>query len=474
MRRSRLSVERFISRTERVAGRARGQGRVNGARVPGTGTGTGTAGVLLFLALASLAGFTGLMLLGHEPFATWYYLFAWFPTLVAADAVVALLGAAGPRGSFLLLSRPRHLLSVLGWSSVIWLFYELFNLRLQNWYYVLVPEDRVVRWAFTVIAFATVLPAVFLSERILRGLRVAWNVRWKPLRMTAPRLHGIQLVGLVFLVLVLAWPRYFFPLVWGATTLIIEPIVYRRAPDRSILGDLEKGEPGRLLRLLLGGMAIGLFWELFNIRARAKWIYTVPGLEDVKLFEMPVLGFFGFPPFAVECFVLWQALVIVGAAVPGQPDARFPTRSSRRVLAATLGVVFSAAILFAMEGRTWDSFRPALADIVDSSGAALRDAGYDAFELARANTDQVARVAGVERDRAESWIRFARLATLRGIGATNARQLQSIGIHDVETLARVDANELIARLDAIRDRPVVPARIRVWLRAARAAAERDG
>ena len=33
-----------------------------------------------------------------------------------------------------------------------------------------------------------------------------------------------------------------------------------------------------------------------------------PGWESLKLFEMPILGFFGFPPFAVECFVLVQFL----------------------------------------------------------------------------------------------------------------------------------------------------------------------
>jgi hypothetical protein len=28
-------------------------------------------------------------------------------------------------------------------------------------------------------------------------------------------------------------------------------------------------------------------------------------LGNVKIFEMPVLGFLGFPPFAVECWVIY-------------------------------------------------------------------------------------------------------------------------------------------------------------------------
>jgi hypothetical protein len=31
----------------------------------------------------------------------------------------------------------------------------------------------------------------------------------------------------------------------------------------------------------------------------------VPVFGDIKIFEMPVLGYFGFPPFAVECFAMY-------------------------------------------------------------------------------------------------------------------------------------------------------------------------
>ena len=33
-----------------------------------------------------------------------------------------------------------------------------------------------------------------------------------------------------------------------------------------------------------------LLWELLNSVARAQWIYTVPGLEGAKLFEMPAIS----------------------------------------------------------------------------------------------------------------------------------------------------------------------------------------
>lgn len=417
--------------------------------------------------LVALGTFTALMLTGREPFATYFYLLSWYPVLLAADGVVALLGAAGRRGEFLLLSRPRFALHVLGWSAVIWLFYEAFNFRLQNWYYVNVPASRIVRWGLTIVAFATVLPAVFLSERILGGLGVAARLRWGRLRMTPPRLRALQGLGVAFLVLALGWPRWFFPLVWGGTTLIVEPWVYRRDPARSILGDLERGAPGRLLRLLLGGMAIGLLWECLNINARAKWIYTVPGLEDVKLFEMPVLGFFGFPPFALECFVLWQALVLAGAAVPREADPALPSAPWRRVGGAAVAAAFSILVLVGMDRvRTWDSYRPTLTAL-GLPASDLVAAGYpDPFALAAATPSAVAAATGAPEPAAREWVEEARLTTLRGIGADNVALLREVGIADVEQLADAAPQALVDTLEAVSPRPIVPARVRVWVRGA--------
>lgn len=411
------------------------------------------------------------MLRGREPFASFYYIFAWYGTLLAAEGVVALTGGAGERGRFLLLDRPAHLLSMLGWSAVIWLFYEVWNFRLENWYYVFLPNTWAVRWVGTIVAFATVLPAVFLSEAVLNGLGVARDARSRTFAVTPALLRRLQIAGVVMMVLVLAFPRYCFPLVWGATTLFVEPIVYRRAPGRSLLGDLAAGRPGRLYRLLLGGAAIGLLWEMYNIRARMKWIYTVPGLEELKLFEMPVLGFFGFPPFAIECFVLWQLLVIAGLAVPRRGRA-LPVSRRRRLAAVAGAVAFSAVVLAVMENRTVSSLGPRVHDVPAAPVAKLQAAGLDAFALAQAEPEIVAAVTASDPAQAREWVEFARLATLRGIGAHNARALNRIGITSVEALATADPAQIADRLEQLGEH-VVDARVRVWVRAARRAAYAD-
>jgi predicted flap endonuclease-1-like 5' DNA nuclease len=431
------------------------------ARTPGIPATVIVAGILI------LCGATTGLLRGVEPFATFYYHFAWISVLLVMDGVIALRGAAGAKGEFLLLDRPRHLLSLMAWSAVVWIFYELLNFRLQNWYYINLPTTLSIRWLSTLVAFASVLPAVFLSFTVMRSFGVAENVRWKPFSI-ADRLHWLRIAGVIMMALVLVWPKYFYPLVWGATTLLVEPWVYRRSPKRSLLHDLEHGRPARLLRLLAGGVLIGFLWESLNIAARAKWIYTVPGLEDLKLFEMPLLGFFGFPPFALECFVLWQALVVAGVALP-RDGVRFPASGRRRMLAPVAALALCAVVLWQMDRATISSFRPHLNGVAGEEAPVLASAGLDVYSLARSSRAEVAAKTGLPIDSAVVYVERARLTTLRGIGAHYALLMQASGIATVDDLARADAHDLIENIERLSGERLKPARVRVWIKGAKLA-----
>ena len=59
---------------------------------------------------------------------------------------------------------------------------------------------------------------------------------------------------------------------------------------------------------MAGGFACGALWEFWNYWAGSKWIYSVPFFQNWKIFEMPLLGFLGFPPFALECWILYHLL----------------------------------------------------------------------------------------------------------------------------------------------------------------------
>jgi hypothetical protein len=291
------------------------------------------------------------------------------------------------------------------------------------------------------------------------------QVRWPKLRVTPRLLRNTQIAGVLTLVLAMIWPKYCFPLVWGTMTLLLEPSVYRTDPERSLLRDLEEGRPGRLLRVLIGGAMIGFCWELFNIRARGKWIYTVPFFEDLKLFEMPLLGFFGFPPFAVDCFVIWQWLVLKGVAVPLSGKA-VPASRARRVSVTIAAVAFCLAVLAGMEVRTISSVTPHLAELPGVPAAQLTRAGFNVFRLAEASPDEMASLASVPPQTAQAWIDEARLSGLRGIGSRNTRDLLTVCIRSVEELATADPKRLAVTLRQVTGHEVIDARVRVWVRAA--------
>ena len=66
----------------------------------------------------------------------------------------------------------------------------------------------------------------------------------------------------------------------------------------------EEGTPVRLVSLFAAGLICGVLWEFWNYWAHAKWVYTVPIMQDFKVFEMPLVGYLGFPAFALECFAM--------------------------------------------------------------------------------------------------------------------------------------------------------------------------
>ncbi len=58
--------------------------------------------------------------------------------------------------------------------------------------------------------------------------------------------------------------------------------------------------------LAMAGMVCGFFWEMWNILAMPKWYYTIPFFDVAKIFEMPLLGYGGYIPFAWELYAMYQ------------------------------------------------------------------------------------------------------------------------------------------------------------------------
>ncbi len=391
------------------------------------------------------------------------------------------LGRSADRSPWL--GHPRFAISTLAWSVPVWLVFELANFRMANWYYVMANPDLGIRRLGTVLAFGTVLPAIFLAYRAVSRHRPGESWRTPPMGWLTAHPRTLQCIGFGFAGLALWRPATFFPLIWGSVTLILEPFNLARDPRTSLIADLAEGRPGRLVRLLLAGAAVGLTWELLNSIALTRWIYTVPGLESLKLFEMPMLGYLGFPVFALDCFVVYHSLVHLGVAIPGweAPDpvpsaagrARVrpvPSGSGARLrmlLAVSAAALFSSGVMWGMDRWTVDSYHAPLVDLAEVAPGApepLTAAGFGSVAAVAAARSSDLVGVGITPEAAERWLGWAGLTLLRGMGAENAAALEAAGIGSICMLAYAEPERV---RDAIRARRADPhagsaARIRVW------------
>ncbi|MGE5047510.1 MAG: hypothetical protein ACM3PC_02995 [Deltaproteobacteria bacterium] len=193
---------------------------------------------------------------------------AWIGVIVALDGLARFRRGTSP------LRTASDLLAAAAASVVFWDVFELVNLRLRNWWYVGVSPSPLAGAVFAAVSFATVLPAARLGLAQLDGAE--------------PRPGGHRLAkaaaGAAMLLLALAFPRYAFPLAWLFLWPVCEALAGVRVP----------------LRAMALGLPLGLLWESLNWRCARGWFYTVPFFDRPRLFEMPLPGYLGYLPFALE------------------------------------------------------------------------------------------------------------------------------------------------------------------------------
>jgi hypothetical protein len=251
-----------------------------------------------------------------EPFATWFFSFAWWSYILLADAAVF-----ARQGKSLLMNRLSELPKLALASVTCWLIFELINFSLGNWHYQGVPQSTFWRWLGYAVAFATVLPGIFQTRDLLAAFGVWACVRSPAREPGTAWMPPATIAGLVMLLLPFLWPRYFFPLPWVAFIFLLDPFCYLGG-GRSLWADWCRGDRREVYLLLLAGLICGFFWESWNYWAKAKWIYTLPFFNVGRIFEMPVLGYLGFPPFAVECAVMYNFLTLLQERVLVHPWAK--------------------------------------------------------------------------------------------------------------------------------------------------------
>lgn len=415
-----------------------------------------------------------------EPFYSWFYPFAWWSYIVICDSLVY-----RRKGNSLIISRTGEFFLLIFWSLVIWLFFEFINLFIRNWYYINTTPLPWVQAAGFIVSYGTVLPGLFETMELLETTSLLKNSRSKPFKVTNRWYVASFIVGMICLFLPFLLPQYTFPLVWGSLIFLLEPFNHHFG-GRSLLKDWEKGSPRKFYLLLLAGMICGLLWEFWNFWANTKWVYTVPFFEKIKLFEMPLLGFFGFPPFTVECYVIMSFIGLFRGKRSWEED-QYRMQISRKRPILLRGIVFIilsawCLLMFRMIDRyTIQSYYSYLEDLAPKGAEEinrLRKAGINSIEelieLADNKTDieRLSRKSGLSIPRLNGLIDAALMTSLIGIGTKNTLLLKEAGIKKMADLADEDPSSLTERLRkdhrlAPKEKSPTEAMVMIWVRAAK-------
>ncbi len=234
-----------------------------------------------------------------QPFANWYFPIVWLGYILVVDALIYKL-----KKDSLLSNRKSELFGLFIVSILFWYLFEFLNLATHNWSYS-GTQSIINKNLFGTLAFATVLPALFETVELIRALNLFSHTKLKKhYRITKFFLHTMMLLGFLCFFLPYFFPRLAFPLIWLSFFLLLDPLNYLHQQP-SIIGHLKDRRLTIPLSLLLAGITLGFLWEFWNYWALPKWTYDIPYLGFLKLFEMPVLGYLGYFPFALELYAMY-------------------------------------------------------------------------------------------------------------------------------------------------------------------------
>ena len=237
-----------------------------------------------------------------EPFASWYFPFIWFGYIFFIDALVYKI-----KGSSLVSNRFKTFLGLVLISAFFWYIFELTNVSLNNWTYK--GLENLVKSSglklFTILSFATVLPALFETTELIQAVHLFENSKLKVKhKITKGFLHGMMIFGIICILLPTILPSFAFPLIWLGFFFLLDPINYLKEQP-SIIKHIKDKKLTIPLSLLFAGIILGFLWEFWNYWAVPKWTYNILFVSFFKIFEMPILGYLGYFPFAFELYAMY-------------------------------------------------------------------------------------------------------------------------------------------------------------------------
>ncbi|HEY7346872.1 MAG TPA: hypothetical protein VH599_01040 [Ktedonobacterales bacterium] len=242
-----------------------------------------------------------------DPFYRYSFFPLWFSFIIVLDAL-----NKARTGSSLMTRAPAKFAQMFALSALFWWLFEAFNIPVQNWHYIYDHTYSAAEQIFVqTLDFTTVLPVVMEMAELwtsFKGLRPRLPAYATGPRASAPTAARLMLLGGACVILPFLFPQQAFMLIWLSVVLLLDPL-NNLMGRKSALAHLKVRDWRFFVALPLAALTCGFFWEMWNFFSLPKWYYTVPYVGFARVFEMPILGYTGYLPFALELFALYQFLL---------------------------------------------------------------------------------------------------------------------------------------------------------------------
>ncbi len=234
---------------------------------------------------------------------SWGFFPLWLGYILTVDAIIFYLR----EGDSLLSRNFKQFISLFLISAPFWWLFELIDMRTQYWIYLGRQYFTDLEYfIFATISFSIVIPAVMETSELFGSFKWVQNIKkgWK-VGGSRKLQAGLFIAGWLMLAVVFWKPQYGAAFVWMSFYCIIDPINYYLG-NKSLLYFTKRGDWRPILALTLGCLMCGFFWEMWNYYSFPKWTYDVPFVNFWHIFEMPLIGYLGYIPFAFDIYAVYH------------------------------------------------------------------------------------------------------------------------------------------------------------------------
>ncbi|MFK7923063.1 MAG: hypothetical protein AB8H47_13960 [Bacteroidia bacterium] len=224
-------------------------------------------------------------------------------------------------GKSIISMNPRELLAIGVASMGGWMLFQYLNFYVQgNWYY---PQSGLLSDShfllYSILGSGGLMPMAFEMYTLLRTIKwlppryengIKWDApKWLKLAVMIGMMGGMLFTGYS--------PDSLFFLLWlGPVTIlgITLSLLNIWTPFKPIA----KGNWSPFLVFCLTYFFVGFILEGQNYFSGyhevgsevqtfnpSYWVYNIPYVDVLHIFEMPALGFLGYLPFGIYCWVWW-------------------------------------------------------------------------------------------------------------------------------------------------------------------------